>query len=230
MEIVIHGIAAPLLRQETAAKGVAGIDEAQGDTAPQRRVGRVANIGPLGEARRHTALAVVKAHGPDPATGPLEANLEGQVDVAGAFLPHHERQRLEYGLGRGLGEATRVDPEVVDPALDPPAPDRVDDGLERPALFGEGVDRARPRRDRADESRGDQRAQPAGEDPRRDSGSDPQLLETPGRGQELPPEDQGPAIADHLEGPGHRVENALGLGKPRQRGIVDYLSHYNGSI
>src|SRR5262245_34855043 len=216
--------------------GLARRAQAERDAAPDAGVRGVTDVRALGEARAHAAGAVVDAHGPDAAALALEADLEGQVDTAGAILADHEGERLEHRARRGPGEAPRVDPERLEPALDPPAPDREHHGLERAPLLGRRVERAPPVRDGRDEALRRELAQARREHARRDPGALAQLLEAERRGEELAQQHQGPAVADRLERPRHRVEDPLRLRNRGRRPLggaalaLSYRLHLDQSI
>src|SRR5262245_51242644 len=114
MEVVVHRLAAALLRELAAGECLARVDEAQRDAAPRAGVGRVPAVGLRREAGRYAALAVGDANAPRAAAHAGETDLEGHVGAARAVLAQQEGQRLQDRDRRRLGEARQVRLEVLD--------------------------------------------------------------------------------------------------------------------
>ena len=65
MEVEVHGFGAPVLLEGARANRLAGIDAAERDPAPDAGVGRVSDVGALGEAASvlHWDLSVMMPSG-----------------------------------------------------------------------------------------------------------------------------------------------------------------------
>ena len=61
MEVGVHRFAAALLGHQTASKNLSGVEQAEGHAAPELGVGRVADVGVLGEASPQTTLSIPQA-------------------------------------------------------------------------------------------------------------------------------------------------------------------------
>jgi hypothetical protein len=193
---------------------VLGVGDAERHRTPHRCLGGVADVGALGEALAHGAGAVGDAHRPHAAAEPVEADLEGQVDVGGAVFAQQERQRLENRARRGGAEAARIDLQVVEAVAQIPARRCGDDRLQRAPALGERIERP-PREIDGDEAALGQRTQARREDARRDAAARAQLLETEWPAEQMPHQYQRPAIADDVECAAHRTEDlARGQDQP----------------
>ena len=98
VEVVVHRLAAALLRELAARERFARIDEAERDAAPGARVGRVPDVGRGGEAGLDAAGSVLDVHAPDAAA------LAGEPDLEG------ERRRPSRALrAAGTGSDSRIE-------------------------------------------------------------------------------------------------------------------------
>ena len=169
VEVVVEGVASAVLDQQAALHGVASVEQAERDTAPDARLGRVPDVRGLGEATDHGAapsrMRTVQTPPPVP-----ERRISKVTAASRATSP---RSRNGSDSRIDCADVSVKRAEVRDVFLhrmvDPPARDRGDERLEGATPFGDGVERAGAFLDGGDPLVLGQLAQPRREHARRDA-------------------------------------------------------------
>ena len=150
------------------------------------------------------------AHRPDAPARSRKTDFERDLDARGAVLAQQEGQRFEDRLGGGLGERSKTSDVLFHGVQDPPACNRRHDGLKRPAVRGECIGTPPFRLHRLHQARLHEPAQPRGQDAGSDARARAQLLEAAGTPEQVPHQNEGPAIPHAVQGTAHRVEDLAG--------------------
>src|SRR5258706_1825552 len=199
---------------------LAVVHESDREQRPVSRVRGVTDVGVLGEALAHAAVAVVDGEGPDATALAGESQFVGDAHSRGALVAQQEGQRLDDRGGDRLLERPGLAHEVAHP----PERDLAHDRLERAAERRQAVERASASGHGLHQAVLHHLAKTGGQNARRNARPAAQLLEAARLREQVPDEHERPAVADQVEAAVNRVEDRAGRGEAvggdAQRGLA----------